>query len=53
MAGVEFIYDTHDKDLANLVLNYFDGKKQPLIVGVIYETERPVYEEELYKQMHD
>lgn len=53
IAGVEFIYDTHDKDLANLVLNYFDGKKQPLIVGVIYETERPVYEEELYKQMND
>jgi carboxyl-terminal processing protease len=51
MAGVEFIYDTHDKDLANLVLNYFDGKRQPLIVGVIYETERPTYEEVLYNQM--
>lgn len=51
MAGVEFIYDTHDKDLANLVLNYFDGKKQPLIVGVIYETERPTYEQVLYSQM--
>lgn len=51
MEGVEFTRDIYSKLQAKMVLDYFDGKKNPLLLGVIYQENKPTYEEMLYNQM--